>query len=186
MAYLHLPADGGKEEDFNDEIEPRHHEEQTEIERECATVESEDVGILHQGEATFSERFPDFFGNVGRRGSELQAEMGFESLECRCTAFLSMGVTGVEEHVEFHDETVFPLHVVVVVEQGGIVVEFATVLSLDKPKVNVAVVVCQLALSAMASKSADGSQQPYPYSKSAVGDMGNGVAATHYLVDSER
>lgn len=66
MTPSHLPADGGEDKYFNDEIEPGKHHEQTEIERKRTTVEGEDIGIFHQGQTAFAELMAQFEGNSGR------------------------------------------------------------------------------------------------------------------------
>ena len=101
----HVEIEGGKESQFEEEIEPRLVDEARDIHSNGTGVEREDVGIFHQGQAVFAELSAYIFWDVFAI-SVLQ--FGHELLELRSLRLLAFCISIIAKQKSFPYWFFFP------------------------------------------------------------------------------
>lgn len=160
MLVAHVKEEERHEGYLENEIEPRFVDEEREEERDCPRVEGQDVRVLHQWAASLQKGFPDMWRNMEM--PRFVTELFVERLESGSHLLLRTGVTDVEKLERFGNQIILPAECLIERFQILGVTQFTARFSFQEKKVDVAVIVCQLALFGVADETGKGGNQPNP------------------------
>ena len=150
MTTTHVHKQAGHHHHLENEIQPRFSYQQTDVKGYRAGIECQDVGVLHQRQAQGTELIAQLLRNVV---TVTFLHPGIETLEVGSHLFLLAGIVAIEIQEGLPPEVAFPGQTMENLTLLLEVIQFTAGLSLQEEQVDVAVIIGQRTLLAMAHRT---------------------------------
>ena len=150
MTTTHVHKQAGHHHHLKNEIQPRFSYQQADVKSYRAGIKCQDVGVFHQRQAQGTELIAQLLRNIV---TVTFLHKGIETLEVGSHLFLLAGIVAIEIQEGLPPEVAFPRQTMENLTLLLEVIQLTTCLSLQEEQVDVAVIIGQRALLAMAHRT---------------------------------